>query len=97
MLDLENHFNPFKERKMSIEPWKNSAIIDVEETGEVLSIASRLVKSSLKSKDALHLACAIVAKSDYFLTTDDSVTKKCANIKEIRVINPVNLLMEIGE
>jgi predicted nucleic acid-binding protein len=97
MLDLENYFNPFKERKISIEQWKNSAIIDMEETEEVLKIASRLVKLSLKSKDALHLACAIAAKCDYFLTTDDSITKKSANIKEIRVINPVNFLMEIEE
>jgi predicted nucleic acid-binding protein len=97
ILDYENHYNPFKERKNSIEQWKNSAIIDIEETEEVLNIADKLVKLSLKSKDALHLACAIIAKCDYFLTTDDLITKKLTNFKEIRVINPVNFLMEIEE
>jgi len=71
--------------------------MDIGETEEVIYTASRLVKLSLKSKDALHLACAMITKCDYFLTTDDSVIKKSANIKEIRVINPVGFLMEIEE
>ena len=97
MLDLENHFNPFQERKNSIKQWKNSAAIDVEETEEVLKIADKIVKSSLKSKDVLHLACAIITKCDYFLTTDDLIIKKMSNNKKIKVRNPINFLMEIEE
>lgn len=97
ILDLENYYNPFEERKISIEQWKNSASMDIVETPEILNITSRLVKKSLRNKDALHLACAIAVKCDYFITTDDSIIKKCKDIKEIRVINPVTFFTEIEE
>ena len=30
--------------------------------------------------DSLHIACAIFAKTDYFLTTDDKVNKKASTL-----------------
>jgi len=46
----------------------------------------------VKSKDALHIACAIEGKAEYFLTTDDKLLKKLAETKELIVINPVNFI-----
>ena len=43
----------------------------------------------LKSKDALHIACAIEGKAEYFLTTDDKILKKGKHIKEIKIIDPI--------
>jgi len=44
----------------------------------------------IKEKDALHLACAIFAKSDYFITTDKKLLNK--NVGEINIINPIDFL-----
>jgi len=67
MLDYENAFNPFEERKTIIQKWQSKAILDIDETEQVLQNARELVSFGLKSKDALHVACAIEGKCDYFL------------------------------
>ena len=46
----------------------------------------------LKSKDALHIACAIEGKAEYFLTTDDKILKKGKHIKEIKIIDPIEFI-----
>ena len=50
----------------------------------------------VKSKDALHVACAVDAKCDYFLTTDDRILKKLKNFEDIAVINPLSFISFYG-
>jgi len=38
----------------------------------------------------LHLACAVSAKADYFITTDKKLLNK--SISEITLINPIDFL-----
>jgi predicted nucleic acid-binding protein len=90
ILDFENSFNPFEERLNIIKNWKSKAILDVSENKKVISEAKQLLKANIKSKDALHIACAIEGKCDCFLTTDDIILKKLKNFDKIIVINPVN-------
>ncbi|MEI7989980.1 MAG: PIN domain-containing protein [Chloroflexota bacterium] len=92
ILDYENNFNPFEERRVAIELWKNNAVINVLETSEVISIAQSLQEYGIKSKDALHVACAISSTCDYFISTDDLVLKKLAGFNRIQVINPRNFV-----
>jgi predicted nucleic acid-binding protein len=40
-----------------------------------------LTEIGLKAKDALHIACAIEGKANYYLTTDDEILKKCSTYK----------------
>ena len=47
----------------------------------------------IKPKDSLHLACAIEAKSEYFLTTDKILIKKAEHLKEIKVKNPLEFII----
>ena len=54
--------------------------------------ASEFTLHGVKSKDALHIACAIEGKAKYFLTTDDNLLNKLAKTKELIVINPVNFI-----
>ena len=35
-----------------------------------------VMKEGVKAKDALHIACAIIGKCDFFITTDNKLTKK---------------------
>jgi len=89
LLDHENQANPYAERKKTITPWKAQAVIDVSETPEILRYAESLQQHTLKSKDALHVACAVSAGCEFLLTTDDLLLKKLRNFPAISVINPL--------
>ncbi|HRD65517.1 MAG TPA: PIN domain-containing protein [Candidatus Competibacter sp.] len=97
VLDVENEHNPFEERKKAIEKWKSIAVIDVEETRDLIVTANSLLKKGVRPKDALHVASAIEGKASYFLTTDDKLIKKLSNICEIQIINPVDMVGIIDE
>lgn len=94
MLDFENSANPYEERKESIEDWKVLSMENIKAIEEVRDLAKRLETAyTIKPKDALHLACAIETKSQYFLTTDRILLKKASQLKEITVINPVDFII----
>jgi predicted nucleic acid-binding protein len=92
ILEYENEQNPFIERKEAIKEWKNLAVIDIEENEIILKKAKELMKIGFKSKDALHIACAIEGKAEYFLTTDDKILKKGKHVKEIKIIDPIEFI-----
>lgn len=92
ILEFENMHNPFAERKQIILEWKEFSAQIVSETPNILVQARNLTKTGLKAKDALHVACAIEAKADVFITTDLSILKKLSNFEEIKVINPLQFL-----
>lgn len=94
IIDFENEFNPFEQRKLVISQWRRHASADTDETPEIISTAEQLVRKGFKSKDALHLACALALKCDYFLTTDDHLIKKATGINEIKVIDPIAFIKE---
>jgi predicted nucleic acid-binding protein len=94
ILDFENSANPFLERVESIARWKGYATVDITETAGVLRIARIIHGLGIKSKDALHVACAMEARCGYFLTTDDSIIKKLGGFDGIQVLNPVAFAME---
>ena len=54
-----------------------------------MQCAERFAGIGLKSLDALHIACAIAAKCDWFITTDKAILRKSAVIGGIKVVNPV--------
>ena len=58
----------------------------------------RLIQNlGVKSKDALHVACAIEAKCDYFLSTDDFLLKKLSGFIKIKSLNPLSFLNILEE
>jgi len=95
ILDYENSKNPFRERRIQIEKWRAYATKDVVENEHVLTIARSLRGYGIKKMDALHIASAIHAQANYFLTTDDRVLKKAALIQEIRVTDPIGFIKEV--
>ncbi|NQT69366.1 MAG: PIN domain protein [Desulfobacteraceae bacterium] len=94
ILDLENEVNPFEQRKLAITDWKVHSCVDTDRTKEILGIAERFERMGVRNKDALHLACAVVMKCDYLLTTDDQFVKKASGITEIKVTDPVSFIRE---
>ena len=90
IMDYEIFSNPNHKNKNQISKWKNIAIIDVDETEIIISIANQIMKNNIKPKDSLHIACAIETGCKYFLTTDKKLLNK--NINEITIINPINFI-----
>ena len=95
ILDYENEKNPFRERREQIIKWKKYAAVDIEEEDNLLSVADSLHQQGIKSMDALHVACAITAHADYFLTTDKGILKKSNLIPGILVKDPINFIREV--
>ena len=92
IIDYENQVNPFEERRNAIDKWKSHAIIDIVETDDIINNAGSIQNLGVKSKDGLHVACAIETKCDYFLSTDDFLLKKLSNFDKIKVLNPLSFL-----
>ena len=90
MMDYEISFNPFIDRKTQILKWKNLAIVDVDETKEIIDLANEIMKKNIKPKDALHLSCALKAECNFFITTDARVLNK--SIANIVIIDPIDFI-----
>lgn len=97
ILDFENEANPFEQRRFAIRGWKNYALVDTDETKEIVERAEKFHQLGIKSKDSLHLACAISMQCEYFLTTDDELIKKASGIEEIKVTDPISFIKEVTE
>ncbi|MCM1328124.1 MAG: hypothetical protein NC253_01670 [Ruminococcus sp.] len=88
----ENSQNPFPIRKNTIADFFSKAAVYISEDNvdSVKQRASEIMKTGIKTKDALHVSCAIEGKADYFVTTDIRLLKYSSN--EIKLINPVDLI-----
>jgi predicted nucleic acid-binding protein len=93
ILDYENQFNPFDERREAVRKWNSHGVINVEESEEVLTKANQLKGKGISNKDALHVACAIVGKCEYFLTTDEALIAKLKELEDIQVVNPTEFIL----
>lgn len=97
ILDHENLANPFEERKSAIQQWKDLGVEDVSETPEIVEKAENVKRRTINSKDALHIACAIWAQCEVFLTTDDRILKKLQDYDEIKVVSPLTFMTSLEE
>ena len=92
MMDFEILSNPYYDRQIAFLKWKNIAVMDIDPIKEILIIGKDLNKKNIKKKDALHIACAIKAECEYFLTTDNKILNK--DISQIKVINPIDFIRQ---
>ncbi|WP_461247343.1 PIN domain-containing protein [Treponema sp. R6D11] len=92
MMDYEVSANPFYDRQLAFMRWKNIAVLDIDPTERILIRGREIMQKNIKQKDALHIACAIKAECDYFLTTNRKVLNK--NISEIKFINPLDFIRQ---
>jgi len=92
ILDFENSVNPFDQRRIVIQDWKEQAYVDTNETDTIIKQAHAITEIGINSKDALHIACAIELECDYFLTTDDLVLKKGNMVTCITITDPIDFI-----
>ncbi len=95
ILDYENSVNPFPEKRETIQRWKKRAVADTSETENILLLAEKLFLKGVKSKDALHVACAVELRCLYFITTDRNLLKKLSNFECIKVVSPVDFIHQM--
>ena len=95
ILDYENNKNPYQERKERIKAWEKYAIEDMEESSEVIETAKKLNEKGFHKIDSLHIACAIITKCEYFLTTDDQILKRARLLNNIKINDPIGFIKEV--
>ena len=95
ILEAENTANPFEERERAIREWRQHAIMNIKENSAILEKAKDLNQKGVRSKDALHIACAISAGCKYFLTTDDKILNKNEIIEELAITDPIGFIKEV--
>lgn len=78
VLDFENSNNRSIQKRMAIEKFmKDYATLYVsnKHSDKFAEIADSIMETGVKEKDAYHVACALMAECDYFVTTDDRLLK----------------------
>ncbi len=92
ILDFENENNPFLDRRERTRGWRRYAKVDCVENPAIKKIAKSLRQKGLRKIDALHVACAIHAGCDYFITTDDKILNKSGIINGIAIDGPIGFI-----
>ena len=93
MLEYENSLNPYEDVKMEIDMVSSLSLEYVGMSKDILKDAKKFESKGIRSRDAMHLACAIKGKADYFLTCDDRLIKKTGVIKSsIAIMNPIDFI-----
>lgn len=93
MLEFENSLNPYEDIRMEIEMASSLASEKIKMGEDILTAAKNLESKGIKPRDAIHLACAIKWKADYFLTCDDKLIKKVKPMQgEIVILSPIDFI-----
>jgi predicted nucleic acid-binding protein len=96
ILDFENQANPFIDRRESISEWKALASCHVPAIAEIAAAATGIAsETTLRPKDALHVASAIHAGAAFLLTTDRKLLNTVC--RGIRIMNPVDFVFFLSE
>ncbi len=95
ILDYENSKNPYEDRKLRIKGWKKYAVTDLQENDEVIERANSLNLTGFKKLDSLHIACAIISKCDFFITTDDKILSLAKTVEGIKITDPIGFIKEV--
>lgn len=93
VLIYENSKNPFESRKSAIKDFVKeniSTYIDIDKADEVKRIADGIIATGVKTADAHHVACAIIAECNYFLTTDDRLLK--FKTDKLEIVDPTEFI-----
>jgi predicted nucleic acid-binding protein len=90
ILHFENNSNPYADIREQIMLWENIAEKVVIYSADILQKAKEIMTLKIKEKDALHLACAVFAKANCFLTTDKKLLNK--NFRETEILNPIDFV-----
>jgi len=90
IIHYENNDNPFVDKKKQIALWESKSASIVTFNHEIQLQAESIMKLGIKTKDSLHIACAISANADAFITTDRKLLNK--HVNGIIITNPMDFI-----
>ena len=92
----ETLFCPFPARKYEALRLATLCNVRVAPKGEISQLAQSFQESAgLTAKDAIHVACAVEIKADYFITCDDRLMRQAKKLDLALVLmNPVDFIRQ---
>ena len=89
---FENSKSPYPHNQKSIDAFFVNAAVYIDHTYSlaVRQRAEEIIKTGVKTKDAYHVACAVVSKSRYLITVDNRLLKYPA--QDIIICDPIQFL-----
>lgn len=94
MIRYESSQNPHARRRENIEEYINrysSVYVSDDHKAEIEQVAADIMLTGVKFKDACHVASAIYAKCDYFITTDKRLLKYVT--PKIKLVTPIEFVL----
>jgi predicted nucleic acid-binding protein len=95
VLEYENSRNPYPIKQEAMNRYLQLAELRQEVDEAIRKRAEELEKDGLKAIDALHVACAEVVNSDYFITCDKRLINRCSKLT-MKVMNPADFVLEMS-
>lgn len=98
MLRYECGNNPFEMRRNAIFDFidRNTCVyVGMERQMVIETKAAEIMKTGVKYKDACHVASAIYAECEYFISTDTRLLKYKSS--EIKMVTPIEFVTEMEE
>ncbi|MBO6114406.1 MAG: hypothetical protein J6P57_05045 [Lachnospiraceae bacterium] len=95
ILRYECSLNPFEMRKEAIMQYiedNTSAYVGIERKEEIENKAKEIMETGIHFKDACHVASAIYAGCEYFISTDKRLLKY--ETDEIKMVTPIDFISE---
>ena len=97
-LDFELSKNPYEMRRQSIVQFirdNMKGYVGPERATIVTPIAEEIMETGVKEKDAYHVASAIYAGCEYFISTDIRLLKY--KTEKIQLVTPIEFVTEMEE
>ena len=96
MLMFEVTQCPIEQRRDMIKEYielNSSVHFGLGATKRVREMAHDIMETGVKYKDACHVASAIIAECDYFISTDKRLLKYKSDV--IKIVNPIEFISEM--
>lgn len=93
MLRYECGQNPYEMRRRAIMQFVDThatAYVGLERKNEIVSMATEIMSTGIKFKDACHVASAVYANCEYFISTDKRLLKYKTD--RIKLVNPIDFV-----
>lgn len=98
MLRYECGQNPYEMRRNTIMQFidtHTAAYVGLERRKEIEAIAEKIMDTGVKFKDACHVASAVYASCEYFISTDKRLLKYKTD--QIKMVTPIEFITETEE
>ncbi len=94
IIDYENSLNPYDDVRQEVDFLSSIASKSILPSDTIVTQAMKFESMGIKPRDALHVACALEAGADYFLTCDDKLINKASSIRGLKILNPIRFIEE---